>query len=60
MTLVHTHCNNFVVIGDKGTPLSIECTFTASKVGKELVSTLPGDLDMPNNKDKEDYQLIFY
>ena len=60
LSLVHTHCNNFVVIGDKGTPLSIECTFTASKVGKELVSTLPGDLDMPNNKDKEDYQLTFY
>ena len=60
LTLVHTHCNNFVVLCDKGTPLSIECTFTASKVWKELVSTLPGALDMPNNKDKEDYQLIFY
>jgi hypothetical protein len=52
LTLVHTHC--------KGTPLAIERTFTAAKVGDDLVSTLPGDLDMPNNKDKADYQLVFY
>jgi hypothetical protein len=59
LTLVHTHCNNFVIRNDKGTPLGIECTFTASKAGEEFVSSLPGDLDMPNNARKEDYQLIF-
>jgi len=60
LALVHTHCNNFVIRDDKGTPFVIECTFTASEVGEELVSALPGDLDMPNNARKEDYQLVFY
>ena len=60
LRLVHTHCNNFVIRNDKGTPFVIECTFTASEVGEELVSALPSDLDMPNNAHKEDYQLVFY
>ena len=59
LALVHTHCNNFVIRNDNGTPFVIECTFTASQVGEELVSALPGDLDMPNNARKEDYQLVF-
>jgi hypothetical protein len=41
-------------------PLAIECTFTSSKVGEDLASALPGDLDMPNNVQKEDYRLIFH
>ena len=32
----------------------------ASEVGEELVSALPRDLDMPNNKHKEHYQSVFY
>ncbi len=59
LALVHTHCNNFVVLNDKGTPLTIECTFTAYGVEDELVSTLPGSLDMPNNIEKEDYKINF-
>jgi hypothetical protein len=60
LALVHTHCNNFVIRNDEGTPLAIECTFTSSKVGEDLVSALPCDLDMPNNVQKEDYRLIFH
>ena len=60
LTLVHTHCNNFVICNDKGVPLVIECTFTAFNAGEELVSSLPSGLDMPNNARKEDYQITFY
>ena len=60
LTLVHTHCNNFVICNDKGVPLVIECTFTAFDAGEELVSSLPSGLDMPNNARKEDYQITFY
>ena len=60
MTLVHTHCNNFVICNDKGVPLVIKCTFTAFNTGEELVSTLPSGSDMPNNAGKEDYQRTFY
>ena len=60
LALVHTHCNNFVIRNDKGTPFVIECTFTASEVGEDLVSALPSELDMPNNARKEDYQLVFF
>ncbi len=60
LTLVHTHCNNFVIRNDKGVPLVIECTFTAFEAGEELVSTLPSGLDMPNNARKADYQIAFY
>jgi hypothetical protein len=60
LKLVHTHCNNFVIRNDRGMPLAIECTFTAYEVGDELVPALPSGLDMPNNVQKDDYELEFY
>lgn len=59
LTLVHTHCNNYVICNDKKVPLVIECTFTAFEAEEELVSKLPSDLDMPNNARKEDYSIEF-
>ena len=58
LNLVHAHANNFAPIReDDGLPLVLELTFSKySDVSNDF--KLPHKLDMPNNKNFEDYKLI--
>jgi hypothetical protein len=58
LNLVHAHANNFAPIReDDDLPLVLELTFSKySDVSKDF--KLPHKLDMPNNKNYEDYKLI--
>lgn len=58
LKLVHIHGNNYAPIrASDGLPLVLELTF--SKYCKTGIKTiLPHELDMPNNRNKEDIQLI--
>ena len=58
LNLVHAHANNFAPIReDDDLPLVLELTFSKySDVSNDF--KLPHKLDMPNNKNYEDYKLI--
>lgn len=55
LKLVHTHCNNFAPIAADGTPMVVECSFSAQSLGTSLVTSLPHALDQSNNRKISDY-----
>ncbi len=58
LNLVHVHANNCSPVSENKIPLALELTFSSQCDGKSFGS-LPHQLDMPNNKTKDDVSLGF-
>lgn len=60
LKLVHVHANNHAPIDGSGTPLVIECTFSASTPdGEPGTAALPHPLDMPNKRNRAEIAISF-
>jgi hypothetical protein len=59
LKVCHIHCNNYEPMNESATPLVIELSLTGFEVGDAADPRLPGALDMPNNRLREDYAIRF-
>ena len=60
LKLVHVHANNYALVNGGGTPLVIECSFSANHPdGERGTAVLPHPLDMPNKRHRSEIALTF-
>lgn len=59
LTLVHVHGNNYSDLDLNGDPTVLEFSFARFPLKKKQLLSLPNNLDMPNNKDRDEVLLKF-
>ena len=59
MKLIHTHPNNASVTDKNGDPTTLEMTFERNEIILSDENTLPHQLDMVNDPEKEEFTLKF-